>query len=73
MYQLPFAEQIRAEVGIPVMAVGGIQGADHVNTQFRSGNYKRGELGREVDALHDRLHAVEVSLHVRSYDYYKWK
>ncbi|HTF90409.1 MAG TPA: bifunctional salicylyl-CoA 5-hydroxylase/oxidoreductase [Planctomycetota bacterium] len=37
MYQLPFAEQIRAEVGIPVMAVGGIQGADHVNTILAAG------------------------------------
>jgi anthraniloyl-CoA monooxygenase len=32
MYQVPFADRIRHEVGIPVMAVGGIQGADHVNT-----------------------------------------
>ena len=37
MYQLPFAEQIRAEVGIPVLAVGGIQGADHVNTILAAG------------------------------------
>jgi anthraniloyl-CoA monooxygenase len=37
MYQLPFAEQIRAEAGIPVMAVGGIQGADHVNTILAAG------------------------------------
>jgi anthraniloyl-CoA monooxygenase len=32
MYQVPFAEQIRYEAGIPTMAVGGIQGADHANT-----------------------------------------
>ncbi|MCB9869105.1 MAG: bifunctional salicylyl-CoA 5-hydroxylase/oxidoreductase [Planctomycetes bacterium] len=32
MYQVPFAERIRYEVGIPVMAVGAIQGADHCNT-----------------------------------------
>ena len=37
MYQLPFAERIRAEVGIPVMSVGGIQGADHVNTILAAG------------------------------------
>jgi len=37
MYQVPFAEQIRAEAGIPVMAVGGIQGADHVNTILAAG------------------------------------
>jgi anthraniloyl-CoA monooxygenase len=32
MYQVPFAEQIRFEAGIPTMAVGAIQGADHANT-----------------------------------------
>ena len=32
MYQLPFAEQIRYEAGVPVMTVGAVQGADHVNT-----------------------------------------
>lgn len=32
MYQVPFAEKIRYEAEIPVMAVGGIQGADHANT-----------------------------------------
>ncbi len=37
MYQVPFAERIRAEVGIPVLAVGGIQGADHVNTVLAAG------------------------------------
>ncbi len=37
MYQVPFAEQIRYEAGLPVMAVGGIQGADHVNTILAAG------------------------------------
>lgn len=37
MYQLPFAEQIRHETGIPVMSVGGIQGWDHVNTILAAG------------------------------------
>ncbi|MCC7013948.1 MAG: FAD-dependent monooxygenase [Planctomycetes bacterium] len=32
MYQLGFAEQIRYEAGIPVLAVGGFQSADHVNS-----------------------------------------
>ena len=32
MYQVPFAERIRYEVGIPVMAVGAILGPDHCNT-----------------------------------------
>ncbi|MFT5050444.1 MAG: anthraniloyl-CoA monooxygenase [Chlamydiales bacterium] len=37
MYQVPFAERIRHEVGVPVMAVGAIQGADHVNTILAAG------------------------------------
>jgi anthraniloyl-CoA monooxygenase len=37
MYQVPFAEKIRHEAGIPVMAVGGIQGADHCNTILAAG------------------------------------
>ncbi len=37
MYQVPFAERIRHEVGIPVMAVGAIQSIDHVNTVILAG------------------------------------
>lgn len=37
MYQVPFAERIRYEAGLPVMAVGAIQGIDHVNTILASG------------------------------------
>ncbi len=37
MYQVPFAEQIRHEVGIPVMAVGAIQDADQINTVLAAG------------------------------------
>jgi anthraniloyl-CoA monooxygenase len=37
MYQVPFAEQIRYEAKVPVMAVGAIQGADHVNTILAAG------------------------------------
>jgi anthraniloyl-CoA monooxygenase len=37
MYQVPFAERVRHEAGIPVMAVGGIQGADHCNTILAAG------------------------------------
>jgi anthraniloyl-CoA monooxygenase len=37
MYQVPFADRIRHEVGMPVMAVGGIQGADHANTVLAAG------------------------------------
>ena len=37
MYQVPFAEEIRCEADIPVMAVGAILGADHVNTVLAAG------------------------------------
>ncbi|MGE0143931.1 MAG: bifunctional salicylyl-CoA 5-hydroxylase/oxidoreductase [Planctomycetota bacterium] len=37
MYQVPFADRIRHETGIPVMAVGGILGADHCNTVLAAG------------------------------------
>lgn len=37
MYQVPFAEKIRYEVGIPVMTVGAILGADHANTVLAAG------------------------------------
>jgi anthraniloyl-CoA monooxygenase len=37
MYQVPFAEQIRHEAGIPVMAVGALLGADHANTVLAAG------------------------------------
>jgi anthraniloyl-CoA monooxygenase len=32
MYQVPFAEELKLNLRIPVMAVGGIQGVDHANT-----------------------------------------
>jgi anthraniloyl-CoA monooxygenase len=37
MYQVPFADRIRHEVGVPVMAVGAIQGWDHANTVLAAG------------------------------------
>ena len=37
MYQVPFAEQIRYEADIPVLAVGAIEGADHANTVLAAG------------------------------------
>jgi anthraniloyl-CoA monooxygenase len=37
MYQTPFAERIKHEVGIATMAVGAILGWDHVNTIIASG------------------------------------
>ena len=37
MYQVPFAERIRYEAKVPVMAVGGIQNADQANTILAAG------------------------------------
>jgi anthraniloyl-CoA monooxygenase len=37
MFQVPFADRIRHETGVPVMAVGSIQGLDHVNTVIAAG------------------------------------
>ncbi len=37
MYQVPFAEAVKYGAGIPVMAVGGIMGADHANTVVGAG------------------------------------
>jgi anthraniloyl-CoA monooxygenase len=37
MFQVPFAERIRYEVGMPVAAVGAILGADHCNTILAAG------------------------------------
>jgi len=37
MYQTPFADRIRNEVGIPTIAVGNIFEADHVNTIIAAG------------------------------------
>jgi anthraniloyl-CoA monooxygenase len=37
MYQVPFAERIRHEARVPVMAVGGIQGMDHAHTIVAAG------------------------------------
>jgi anthraniloyl-CoA monooxygenase len=37
MYQTPFADRIRHEAGIPVIAVGGIMDADHANTVLAAG------------------------------------
>ena len=37
MWQTPFAERIRLEVGAPVMAVGNIYEPDHVNSILAAG------------------------------------
>ncbi len=37
MYQVPFAEAVRLEAGVPVIAVGAVQGPDHANTVLAAG------------------------------------
>jgi anthraniloyl-CoA monooxygenase len=46
MYQAPFADRIRHEAGVPVMAVGGILDADHANTLLAAGRADLAALGR---------------------------
>ncbi|MEO8274739.1 MAG: FAD-dependent monooxygenase [Thermoanaerobaculia bacterium] len=46
MYQVPFAEKIRYEAGIPVMAVGAILDVDHANTVLAAGRADLALLAR---------------------------
>lgn len=69
MYQTPFAERIRNEVGIPTIAVGAIQGFDHVNTIVLAGRADLCALARPH--LYDpyvTLHAA----HEQGYDAMEW-
>ena len=43
-----------------------------LNYRYRHGEYNHARLGREVDRLHDRLHAIEQQLRVRPGDRYRW-
>lgn len=57
MYQTPFADRIRNEVGIATMAVGNIYEADHVNSIIASGRadlcaIARAHLGNPYWTLH---------------------
>ena len=64
MYQVPFAERIRAEVDIPVMAVGAILGADHANTILTAGRADLCAMARpHLRDAYLTLHAAE------DYDY----
>ncbi len=77
MYQVPFAERIRHEVGLPVLAVGAIQGPDHVNTILAAGRADLCALARPhlldphltlraaADANHGRQHWPPQDLAVR--------
>ena len=46
MYQVPFAEKIRYEAGVPVMAVGAILGEDHANTVVAAGRADLAAMAR---------------------------
>jgi anthraniloyl-CoA monooxygenase len=60
MYQVPFAEKIRYEVGMPVMAVGAIQGADHANTVLAAGRADLCAMARpHLSDPYLTLHAAE--------------
>jgi anthraniloyl-CoA monooxygenase len=60
MYQVPFAEKVRYEAQMPVMAVGAILGADHANTVLAAGRADLAVMARPH--LHDpylTVHAAE--------------
>jgi hypothetical protein len=46
---------------------------DRVNATYRSPKYDHGKLRREIEVLRGRLHQLEINLHARKYDYYRWK
>lgn len=59
MFQTPFSHRIRREVGIPTMAVGAIQGWDHVNTIVASGRADLCAMARpHLADPHLSLHAA---------------
>ena len=47
MYQVPFAEAVKATTRMAVMAVGAIQGADHANTILAAGRADLCAMARE--------------------------
>ena len=65
MYQVPFAEKIRYEAGVPVAAVGALLGADHANTVLAAG---RADL-----AVMARPHLRDPYLTLRASDRYGYR
>jgi len=60
MYQVPFAEQIRHEAGLPVMAVGALLGEDHANTVVAAGRADLAMMARpHLRDPYLTLHAAE--------------
>ena len=62
MYQVPFAERIRFEARMPVMAVGAIQGPDHANTILAAGRADLAVMARP------HLYDPYITLHA-AHDY----
>ena len=62
MYQVPFAERIRYEADVPVLAVGAIQGIDHVNTILTAGRADLCALARpHLEDPHLTLRAANAA------------
>jgi anthraniloyl-CoA monooxygenase len=60
MYQVPFAEKIRYEAGVPVAAVGALLGADHANTVLAAGRADLAVMARpHLRDPYLTLHAAE--------------
>ncbi len=60
MYQVPFAEKVRYEAGMPVMAVGAILGDDHANTVLAAGRADLTAMARpHLRDAYLTLHAAE--------------
>ena len=64
MFQVPFAEQIRMEAGVPTMTVGNIQDVDQVNTILAA---------RKADlCLLARAHLADPALTLHAAERYGW-
>jgi anthraniloyl-CoA monooxygenase len=61
MYQVPFADRIRHETGLPVAAVGALLGADHANTVLAAGRADLAVMARpHLRDPYLTLHAAET-------------
>ena len=47
--------------------------AEHVNWKFQHGDFDKRWLRRQVARLRTDLHNLEIALHVRTWDYYRWR
>ncbi len=67
MYQVPFAERIRHEAGIPVAAVGALLGADHANTVLAAGRADLAVMARPH--LRDPYLTLHAAEHYEQWDH----